>query len=95
MQRTAIVLDVLYLQRGSVCATVVSTMVAEYLQSQMTTDFSLSTTLHGHKDVRVFTPDSGPESVIRDAAGRILGVRRLNEYEPLDKSIIARHAKCG
>ena len=70
---------------------IVSKMVADYLQEQMTTDFSLSTNLDGHNHVRIFIPDTGPESVVRNDSGAIIGVLRLNEYEdPLDRDVILR-----
>lgn len=74
-------------------AIIVSAMVADYLQRQMTVDFKLRTTLDGTRDVRVFAPDTGHDSSVRDGSGAIVGVRRLVEYEPLDKAIIAASAQ--
>ena len=65
-------------------AIIVSTMVAEYLRGQTCDGFVLTTTLDGKRDVRIFAPDTGPDSVERDkATGAVRGVRRLCEYEPL------------
>lgn len=69
---------------------IVTLMAAEYLTSCCTTDFTMTTTLDGKRDVRVFIPDTGPESSVLGADGRPRGVRRFNEYEPLDAATIRR-----
>lgn len=32
--------------------------------------------------IRVYSPDTGPASAVRDAQGRIVGVRRLRRHDP-------------
>lgn len=73
-------------------AILVSMMVAEALGRAGATDFMLDTRIRarGGGAVRVFVPDSGPESALRDERGAIVGVRRLVEYEPLAMADIWR-----
>ena len=75
-------------------AIIVLPMVAEYLQNEMSTDFVLTTNFDGKHDLRVFAPDTGPESVVRNDEGVNVGVRRLCEYETLSKQSI-RQAKAA
>jgi hypothetical protein len=72
-------------------AVLVSMMVAEALGHAGATDFDVETPMRG-REVRVFVPDSGPESALRDERGAIVGVRRLVEYEPLDLATVRRRA---
>ncbi len=80
---------------------IVSLMAAEYLKTQDADEFKLVTTLDGERDVRVFTVDASPEScvykhptpvdfksVMTGTDNRPIGVRRLNEYEPLTVEVI-------
>lgn len=66
---------------GNVEAILVSMMVAEALGHEVSTDFELKSNLRG-QDVRVFAPDTGPRSAVRNDKGQIVAVRNLVEYEP-------------
>lgn len=62
--------------------------VAELLKRTLIVSMPVGEYIRQHRDdaefesMRVYGPDTGPEGVVRDGSGRIVGTRRLVMYKP-------------